>query len=852
MELVREHAAAVLGHSSADAIDQRVAFKDLGFDSLAAVELRNRLGGASGLRLPATLIFDHPTPLELARFLVGEASGERARVRLPARVSASSEPVAVVGVSCRFPGGVSSAQELWELVASGVDAIGSFPTDRGWDLEGLYGPGQGRPGSSYVREGGFLEGAGEFDAAFFGVSPREALAMDPQQRLLLEVCWEAIEGAGIDPALLQGTPTGVFAGVSSSGYGIGSSGDGVEGYMLTGSIGSVVSGRVAYTFGLEGPAVSVDTGCSSSLVALHLAASALRQGECSLALAGGVSVMATPEAFIAFSRQRGLAADGRCKSFSDSADGTGWSEGAGMVVLERLGDAQRNGHRILGVLKGSAVNQDGASNGLTAPNGPSQQRVILQALANAGLAPGDVDAVEAHGTGTTLGDPIEAQALLATYGQDRPTDAPLWLGSIKSNIGHATAAAGIAGVIKMIMALEHGMLPRTLHVERPTSQVDWSTGAVALLTRERPWQPNGRPRRAGVSSFGISGTNAHVILEEAPAGDAVSGSRAAGGVSGTGAADGASVAGAVGGVSGAVSGDGVVSSGAAAGDGERVLGGGVLPWVLSGRGAGGLRAQAERLRRFLLEQPELDVADVALSLMSRPLLEGRAVLLGGDRGELLDGLGVLAGGELAGGELVGDVLAGGELVGGVQGDGVSRGVGAVAGRDGGVVFMFPGQGSQWEGMAVELLACSGVFARGIAECGDALEPFVGWRLEDVLRGARGAPGLERVDVVQPALFAVMVGLAGLWRACGVRPDVVVGHSQGEIAAACVAGGLSLEDAARVVALRSQALAGIAGRGGMVSVALGVEELGGLLGRFGERVAIAAGRVGDAVLVERAG
>nr|WP_024877344.1 type I polyketide synthase [Saccharomonospora piscinae] len=708
---------------------------------------------------------------EYLKRAINDARETRARLR--EREDAEHEPIAIVGMACRFPGGVASPDDLWRLVLTGGDGVSRFPEDRGWDTDGLFDPDPDHPGTTYVREGGFLPEAGDFDPGFFGISPREALAMDPQQRLLLEVSWEAIERAGLDPASLRGSRTGVFAGMSGMDYGaaLAQAPGGRDGTLSMSTGGSLVSGRIAYTLGLEGPAITVDTACSSSLVSLHLAATALRSNECALALAGGVTVMSVPDPFVTFSRQRGLARDGRCKPFAAAADGFSLAEGVGVLLVERLSVAREKGHPVLAVLRGSAVNSDGASGGFSAPNGPSQENVIRQALANARLTTSDVDAVEAHGTGTTLGDPIEAHALLATYGARR--DRPLWLGSVKSNIAHTQAAAGVAGVIKMVESLRHGVLPPSLHVDEPSSHVDWSLGDIRLLTEATDWPELDRPRRAGVSSFGISGTNAHVILEQAPDGDGAE---------------------------------------------PRASDGGPVPWLLSGRTTAALRAQARRLLAHVEQRPDLGSEDLGFSLATtRTALDHRAVIVGGSEEELVAGVRCLAADEQAANVVRGTVGAGDR-----------------------VVFVFPGQGSQWAGMAAELSRASPVFAATLADCAAALAPHVDFDVTDVLRDGVDAPGLDRVDVVQPVLFAVLVSLAELWRSYGIEPAAVVGHSQGEIAAACVAGALSLPDAARVVAVRSRLIAEVlSGRGGMASVASPSADVVARIGAWNGRLSVAA-------------
>ncbi|MEU9116401.1 type I polyketide synthase [Streptomyces sp. NPDC048483] len=784
LDLVRTHAAQVLGHDGPHDVPADRPFRDLGFDSLGAVELSNRLGLLTGRQLPAGLVFDHPTALAVARHLLEAVDDRAARtrgsaapggeVRPSATPAVAHEPIAIVGMGCRFPGGVGSPKELWDLVAAGGDAITGFPTDRGWNLDELLDSESAKPGSTYVRGGGFLHDAGAFDPAFFGISRREAVAMDPQQRLLLECAWEALERSGINPAALHGSQTAVFAGVADMGYYSWPHHDLTEynGYLGTGNTAAVASGRVAYTLGLEGPAITVDAACASSLVTLHLAVQSLRRGECTLALAGGATVMATPSSFVEFGALRVLAADGRSKAFGAGADGAGWGEGVGVLVLERLSDARRNGHPVLAVVRGSAVNQDGASNGLTAPNGTAQQRVIRQALADAGLEPADIDVVEGHGTGTALGDPIEAEALIAAYGRQRPSGRPLLLGSIKSNIGHSQLAAGVAGVIKMVMAMRHGTAPRTLHADEPSPLVDWSADTVHVLGDHQPWPRTGRLPRSAVSSFGISGTNAHVILE---------------GVAPT------------------------------AGPARESGGTAVVPWTLSAVDTPALAVQAARLRRHP-SALEADPVDVGWSLATAkaPLAE-RTVVLGSDRQALLDGLAAVEAG--------------------VPHAQVVRGT--VSGSDHRVVFVFPGQGTQWLGMAAELMDASSVFADSMAACATELSDFVEWSMLDVARQVPGAASLDRIDVLQPVLFSVNVSLAALWRSLGVEPSAVVGHSQGEIAAAHVAGGLSLRDAVRVVALRSKALVALSGKGAMLSVLAPAARIEERIERWGDALSVAA-------------
>ncbi|MFI0985953.1 SDR family NAD(P)-dependent oxidoreductase [Streptomyces exfoliatus] len=776
LELVRAHTAAVLGYESASEIEPRRTFKELGIDSAMVVELRNRLVTATGRKLPTTVVYDHPSPAALA----AQLADARTEAAAPEARTDQDDPVVIVGIGCRFPGGVDSPEALWQVVAQQRDVISGFPADRGWDLDGLYHPDPAHVGTTYVRNGGFLEGAAEFDAELFGISPREALAMDPQQRAFLEVCWEALERAGIAPDSLRGTQAGVFAGVMAQEYGprLGEAGAGAAGFGLTGTTSSVASGRVAYTLGLQGPALTVDTACSSSLVALHLAVQALRSGECSLALAGGVTVMSTPGILVEFSRQRGLAADGRCKSFSADADGTAWAEGVGVLVVERLSDARRLGHEVLAVVAGTAVNQDGASNGLTAPSGPAQERVIRAAVQDAGISFSGVDAVEAHGTGTVLGDPIEAQALLATYGKERDGGQPLLLGSLKSNLGHAQAAAGVGGVIKMVMALQHGELPASLNVSKPSELVDWASGGVEVLTEPRPWpSTEDKIRRAGVSSFGISGTNAHVVLAEAPAQPP------------TPTAD-------------SVDGDSAPF------------------WVLSGRTEPALRAQATALVDALDTLDDVSVLDLGRALATtRTALDHRAAVTAEDRAEAVAALGALGRGEAHAALALG-----------------------TARPDAGLAYLFTGQGSQRVGMGRELYETEPVFAAALdTVCRelDACRASVPGTppIRDVM--FHDAEALDRTENTQCALFALQVALFRLLEDRGLAPDAVLGHSIGEFAAAHVAGILTLPDACALVAARGRLMQALPSGGAMMAVQASEDEVGALLEGREHEVSIAA-------------
>ena len=792
--LVADEVASALGLPSGTEVRTDQPLREAGLDSVTALEVRNRLGARVGSRLPATVLFDYPTVGRLADHLLevilppGSTPRQRAVVsRAPVLAEsttgepATGEPIAVVSLACRLPGGVDDPERLWPVLATGQDLIGPFPAGR-WDVAGLYDPDPEAPGRSYAREGGFLPAIDAFDARFFGIPAREAAAMDPQQRLLLETTWEALERAGIAASRLAGSLTGVYLGMFGSEYQAGASLDQLDGYVGTGSALSVASGRLAYTLGLTGPAMTVDTACSSSLLAVHLAAAALRSGECDMAVAGGATLMITPLTFVEFSRLRGLSPTGRCRSFSDDADGTGFSEGVVVTVLKRLSDARRDGDQVLAVLRGTAANSDGRSQGLTVPHGPSQEEVIRQALKRSGLSPADIDYVEAHGTGTTLGDPIEANALARVFGPGRSAGRPLYLGSLKSNLGHLQAAAGLAGLMKVVLALQHEQLPPTLHAARPSRHVDWDGSGLRLVQEPLPWPRGERVRRAGVSAFGISGTNVHAIVEEAPA-QVPSPSRRR------------------------------------APEPSRENGQPTRLFVLSGPDDGALRRQASALAAHLSGRPGIDLADVAHTLgCRRSHFARRAAVLADGHSRLLSGLGDVTAGRAASGVVL--PPAGPPLTGQVA-------------------FVFPGHSPRWAGMALDLLGRDEAFTQAFTRCDEAIARHAGWSVRAVLRGDSDAPDAGSADVTQPLLFAVSCGLAAMWRSFGVRPDAVIGHSLGEIAAAHEAGLLTLDQAAALVTQRGRAVRRVAGRGGSLALEATKDEARQLIALAGDRLTIAA-------------
>ena len=765
--LVCELTAEIAGRT----VRQDDTFKNVGLDSASGVRLRLALTSATGLDLPASLIFDCPTPAAVALLLTGQRLPSRAAVQADPQAGhgIDDEPLAIVGIGCRLPGGIGTPDQLWSLLADGREVRSELPTDRGWPIDQLYSPEPAATGTIGCRHGGFLSGIGEFDAKFFAIDTREARSMDPQQRLLLETAWEALERSGITAQSLRDSDASVFVGMMSSDYVPRwfESPQSYDGTVGIGTAASVASGRLAYLLGLHGTALTVDTACSSSLVALHLAGQALRRRETSVAIVAGVTVMSSPANLVEFSRMNLLAPDGRCKAFADGADGVGLSEGAGVLVLQRLSDAQAQGRQVLSVIRGSAVVQDGASNGLTAPNGRAQEMAIARALRAAKVDPIDIDVVEAHGTGTPLGDEIELRALQSAYGTPRPPGRPLWLGSVKSNLGHTQAAAGIISVIKMVLGLAHATLPKTLHADQPRPDLDSS--GLRLLTETVAWPRSDRKRMAAVSSFGISGTNVHVVLEESP-------------VAKTRTAYGAAAASA--------------------------------PWLLSARNSDTLPVLAAGIVGAVTETGTT-AAEVANVLATgRSPLRHRTAILPDDNGDHLPGLRSVAGGTPSA-----DVVTGTAL-------------------DGSTAFVFPGHGTQWTAMAGQLLAESPVFADAIAECEAALAVYLPWSLTSVLQGTPAAPSLARPSVAQPATFAVMVALAALWRSHGVQPDVVVGHSQGAIAAAYVAGGLSLPDAARIITARGQVLDRILGKGAMAAIAMDRTEVQSWLAPWRDAVCLA--------------